>query len=466
VSLRRVRPGRRASAAAACAGALWAAIASIGAAPAPHRHSVAEAERLAARSLELLGSRPDEALATAHEALALSAEFEPLAFVKSGRKGEVVEDEFVAARNEYRRHRARLYAAVGQALLRANRPLEASRYLRKAIELDGEPGRAADLARALSSLARSHEALDIILKNAAGTLGPAAQAAAAEAADAAGLPSLQAELDRVRLLALDVRPRIEVRDGPFRLPTRQRLSTGALVAFDSDDALTAVYVADPVCNTCSADLELLKRTVPASVRLWLAPAGPDRDEVLRRAMRLYRYDWPLLVGPALGATLDMPAPSMFLVARRGFIGAIVRPPFSRTLAPALEVFARSDVREQVPRASWNRRGVERRSAQSGPPLLPEGLAPGEDDPAPQEFTNAVAAYRAARFKEALALFEALAAKQDGFLLPPEARLNRALCLAGLGQREPARLMLLKIGDSRFQEAVDRTLEKVGSSRRP
>ena len=54
------------------------------------------------------------------------------------------------------------------------------------------------------------------------------------------------------------------------------------------------------------------------------------------------------------------------------------------------------------------------------------------------------------------------AEGDGYLLPPEARLNRALCLAGLGRREEARKMILKIGDSRLQEQVDRALEAVGT----
>ena len=94
--------------------------------------------------------------------------------------------------------------------------------------------------------------------------------------------------------------------------------------------------------------------------------------------------------------------------------------------------------------------------------LPEGLAPGEDEPAPVEFTQALAAYRAGRYADALRGFEAVAARDDGWLLAPEARLDRALAMAGLGRREEARRMLLRIGDSRFQEAVDRALEKVGS----
>ena len=66
--------------------------------------------------------------------------------------------------------------------------------------------------------------------------------------------------------------------------------------------------------------------------------------------------------------------------------------------------------------------------------------------------------------EALRLFEGLEARGDGWLLPPEARLDRALCLAALGRRDEARRLLLKTGDSRFQEGLDRALEKVGTGR--
>src|SRR5262249_33832427 len=95
-------------------------------------------------------------------------------------------------------------------------------------------------------------------------------------------------------------------------------------------------------------------------------------------------------------------------------------------------------------------------------LLSEGLAPGEDEPAPAEFTQAVEAYRAHRYSDALRAFEALGARDDGWLLPPEVRMDRALAMAGLGRREEARVMLRHIGDSRLQEEVDQALEKVGS----
>jgi hypothetical protein len=39
-----------------------------------------------------------------------------------------------------------------------------------------------------------------------------------------------------------------------------------------------------------------------------------------------------------------------------------------------------------------------------------------------------------------------------------------LCLAAAGRREEARRLLLRIGDSRFQDAVDAALERIGSPR--
>jgi hypothetical protein len=124
-----------------------------------------------------------------------------------------------------------------------------------------------------------------------------------------------------------------------------------------------------------------------------------------------------------------------------------------------------DVQETVPRPSWNRRPVDRSPLPPPPGLLPEGIVPGEDAPFPPEFTAAVEAYRAGRANEALAGIDALEAKGDGWLLPPEARLDRAMCLARAGQRDAARKMLLRTGDSRFEEETDRLLETVGEGKR-
>ena len=99
-----------------------------------------------------------------------------------------------------------------------------------------------------------------------------------------------------------------------------------------------------------------------------------------------------------------------------------------------------------------------------PGLLPEGFAAGDDGPAPPEFERALAAYRGGRFAEALRLFEALAAAEDGWLLPPEARLNRAIALAALGRREEARRIVLRIGDARLEDAADRALDRISAGR--
>src|SRR4030095_10305090 len=109
------------------------------------------------------------------------------------------------------------------------------------------------------------------------------------AADSAGLPSLQVEIDRVRLLALPTTPPGEYRDGPLSLPEKARLSTGAPLRFDAE-TLILIYVAEPSCTSCSADLESLKRLAPAAARVLLLPQAPDHDQALRRAVSLYPYD--------------------------------------------------------------------------------------------------------------------------------------------------------------------------------
>jgi tetratricopeptide (TPR) repeat protein len=392
----------------------------------------------------------------------LTADFEPTAFVKAGRKGEVVEDAYLAARQEYRRHRAQLYRANGLVHAESARPLEASRYLRRAVELDPAGPARPDLGSVLVSLGRGREALDVLLSGELPASPERILTIAASAADAAGVPSLQAELDRVRTAATKVEPALVFRDGPLPLTGKERLSTGGRLSLDAE-LTTVFYLAEAACRTCSADLEALRRVVPERVPIVIAPEDPARDEVVRRAMRVYRYDWPLVMGPGLGRTLDLPVPGALVVGRRGFSAVLARPPLAETLAAALAILARADVREDLPRASWSRGArAERKPPASAPGLLPEGLAPGEDTPEPEVFSAAVVAYREGRYRDALRAFEEIEARGDGWLLPPEARLNRALCLAGLGRREQARRLLLKTGDSRFQEAVDRTLEKVAA----
>jgi len=122
------------------------------------------------------------------------------------------------------------------------------------------------------------------------------------------------------------------------------------------------------------------------------------------------------------------------------------------------------VAETPPRPSWSRRPVDRTPAAPPGGLLPEGFAAGEEGAPPPEFERALAAYRGGRFAEALRLFEALGAAEDGWLLPPEARLNRAIVLAALGRREEARGIVLRIGDARLEDAADRALDRIGAGR--
>ena len=420
-----------------------------------------EAERLAAEALRQVERQPEAALAQARRALALTAEFDPTVFVTAGRKGEVVEDEFVKARNDYRRHRSALYDAVGQCLARLGRHAEARRYLARAVLLDSSPERVTRLARELLAEGRAREALDRLAgQSAASRPSPEALALLDQAADAAGVPSAQAEVDRARLAAF---AGVQVREGPLRLPPEAHLSTGPPLRFE--DGVVVLYASDATCRTCSADLEALKRTVPPGPRVTMMPPAPDQDVALRQVLSLYRYPWPVLVGKGAATALGVKPVTALVVARAGWVGAEVRPPFGDALSSAIKVLSRADVAESVPRPRWNGRPVERAPEPAPPALTAEGLAPGEDLPLPGAFVAGADAYKAGRGLEALRFFDSLENKGDGWLLPPESRFDRALCLAAIGQREAARKLLLRIGDSRFQEAVDRALERVGSHNR-
>jgi tetratricopeptide (TPR) repeat protein len=433
--------------------------------PPRSRGGTAEAERLAAEAVRLAAQDPAAALQKARRALALTAEFVPTDFVTAGRKGEVVEDEFQAAREAYKRHRAGLYEAVGTALARRGEALAASRYQRRAFLLDPTPDRGLALARSLNELGRGREALDTVQRAIAGlaALKPEATEVIARAADAAGLPSAQAEIDRGRLQAT-LGKAVEVREGPLEPPPGVRLSTSPVFRLD-EAPITVLYASEASCRSCSADLEDLARQVPKDVRVLAVPPGEDQDQALRQVLALYKRPWPLLFGKDLAARLQLKPRTLLLVARGGWTLAVLKAPFGAEVASALAALQRVDVPETVPRPSWNRRPVDRSPLPPPPGLLPDGLAPGEDEPPPPEFAKAVEICRAGRAKEALAALDALEAKGDGWLLPPEARLDRALCLARAGQRDAARRILLRTGDSRFEGDIDRLLETVAQGSR-
>ncbi len=444
----------------ACAAVLIPALAHPAFAAAPAgRTPVQRAEALALAAVAQAASDPKAALVDARAALALTADFEPTAFVRAGRRGEVVEDAYQAARDAYRQHRAVLYEAVGTALAAQGSQAAAVRYLRRAFTLAPAPEAATRLARSLLAVGRGPEALGLLLSQVgAAALPPEGVAVFEQASDAAGLPSAQAELDRARARALS--GAIEYREGPYKLPVGSRLSTGAPLRLDQE--ITVLYLADTTCRTCSADLQELRRIVPEGTRVLVVPEDPDRDQALRQVLQLYKYDWPVVLGRGVTEATRMVPATALVVGRQGWVGLSVKRPFAPALVTALTILGRRDVQEALPRASWNRRPVERRELVPIPGPLEDGLFPGEDDPAPARFTEAVAAFRARRFAEALRLFELLEAQGDGWLLPAEARVNRALALARLGRRDEARRLLLRTGDSREQGSVDAALELVGS----
>ncbi|MET0553152.1 MAG: tetratricopeptide repeat protein [Vicinamibacteria bacterium] len=417
--------------------------------------TVAQSEKAARAAQAQCAAGDRGAEARAREALLLTADFDPTAFVRAGRQGEVVEDAYVAAREEYRRHRAVLYAAVGECLAAAGQATPAGRYLGRAALLDPAPERKVALAKVRLAEQRAQAALDLLLPQAGGAADAVLLSAAA---DAVGLPSAQVEVDRVRVRAVAGAVPI---DGPLKVAPSARLSTGGPLRLAGGPIV--VYVAASACQTCSADLQALKRAA-GSARVVVLPEDPDRDQALRQVMGLYKYDWPVLVGAGAGPVPGTPPASLVVIARDGWLA--VRLPASRVAAlpDLLAILGREDVTESRPRAAWNGRPVGRETAPTGAPaFLPEGLAPGEDLPAPAPFTEAVAAFGAGRFADAMRLLEAATA--DGWLLPPEARFDRAVCLARMGRKEEARRLLLRIGDSRFHDDIDRVMEGL-NVRRP
>jgi tetratricopeptide (TPR) repeat protein len=433
-------------------------------APSPAQDAIAEAERLAEEAVRMGQRDPRAALVQARRALVLTNEFNPTAFVEMGRKGEVVEDEFKAARTAYGEHRAVLYSAVGTLLVQQGDALAGSRYLSRAFLLDPRPSRGLDLARAQIALGRGREALDTIRRAIAAmaSLSPEAVQVIVQAVDVARLPSAQAEIDRGRLKA-SLGDAVTLRDGQVSLPPDVELSSTPVFRLE-EAPVNLIYMAEASCRHCSADLSDLHRLVPDDVRILILPEGDDQDAPVRQVLALYRYPWPLLLGRNLAALLELEPRSALVVARGGWSAVELKAPFGPTLTTALTALSRTDVQETVPRPLWNRRPADRSPLPPPPGLLEDGLAPGEDRPFPPEFEAAVEAYRAGRHREALEGFDALEARGDGWLLPPEARLNRALCLAGMGKRGDARRILLRTGDSRFEEAIDETLERVAGPR--
>lgn len=430
------------------AAAVLAVAGARGAAAALTARTVEQAERVAREALASCAGGDASAAARAREALDLTSDFEPTAFVKTGRKGEVVEDLYVAARKEYRSHRALVYQAMGECLAAQGATGAAARHLRRAVVLDGAPERRVALARVRLTENAPAAALELLLPLA----GTAPMALIEQAADAAGLASVQVEIDRVRLKSIEMAVPV---DGPLRVPAGARLSSGGPLRFEAEPVV--LYVPPSSCQTCSADLQALKREA-AGARIVLWPDDPERDQAFRQVATLYKYDWPFLVGVRPSLIPGLKPPALVVVAREGWSAARLPADRIGALPEVLALLARRDLDETRPRKGWNGRPADRTPVASvpAPAFLDEGLAPAEEGAASSAFAAALAAFHAGRFQEALRSFDAAAA--EGALLPPEARLNRAVCIARAGRKDEARRILLRIGDSRFQDDIDRIME--------
>ena len=196
---------------------LFVALAALPSSLAP-QSPVKEAERLAAEAIATAVSAPAAALAAARRALALTAEFIPTSFIRAGRRGEVVEDEYMAARGRVPppsrarvRGDGRRTRRAGAA--RCGRALSAPRHGAGRRATRGRPGSPRPCWRPDAG----RDALDLIHERgkAAGGIGRLLVPSLERAVDAEGRPSVQVEIDLSRLSAVSGKG-IVARDGPVR----------------------------------------------------------------------------------------------------------------------------------------------------------------------------------------------------------------------------------------------------------
>ena len=320
-----------------------------------------EAERLAQQAVALAAQDPAAALAKARRALALTAEFIPTEYVDAGRKGEVVEDEFKAARDAYKRHRATLYEAVGSVLARQAQPLAASRYQRRAFDSrpDARP-RPRPRALAQRSRPRARGARHGAARDRR-SHGPAARGGGGDRARGRRRRAAErAGRDRPRTARGDPGlGRSSCGRGRSSCLRASRLSTNPVFRLDEAE-INVIYAAEASCRSCSADLEELARQVPK--RRARAHAAPGRRPGQRAAPGAGALP-PAVAAAARAQPRDEPGAASALAADRRARrvdagGAHARPSAPRSARRSRRSSA-SDVQETVPRANWNRRPVDR-----------------------------------------------------------------------------------------------------------
>ena len=257
----------------------------------------------------------------------------------------------------------------------------------------------------------------------------------ARAADVAGLPSAQAEIDRGRLVATLGKARRAargtVRDAPGRaaldeprVPPRRggahrRLRRRGLVP----DLLGRPRGAGPAGAEGRAGRSRCRRgttrTRPCA-RCWPSTAGPGR----------------CCSGRDLAARLRLEPRSVLLVARGGWTQAVLQAPFGPELGSAIAAPPASGRPgdRAARRAGTAGRSTARRSRRR-PACSRRASLRGRTSPFRPSSRPAVEAFRAGRAAEAPRRSTRSRPGATGGCCPPEARLNRALCLA---RARPAR----------------------------
>ena len=290
------------------------------------------------------------------------------------------------------------------------------------------------------------------------SLSPEAASVIDRAADVARLPSAQAEIDRGRLKAT-LKGAVTLRRGRVTFPpgrgSRHRSDLPARGRGDQPDlrgrGLVPVVLGRPhPAATCRSR---------SGARHGAARGGGPGRRVAPGAGHL-RLPLAAPAARGVGEQLDLPPRSVLVLARGGWTAAVPEPPFGPALASTLAALARTDVREAVPRANWNRRPVDRSPLPPPPPGRRRTDWPRVRTSRSRPISPRPEAYRGGTICGGDEELRCDQARGDGWLLPPEARLDRALCLAGMGKRHEARRILLRTGDSRFENAMDETLERV------
>ncbi|HEY7698353.1 MAG TPA: hypothetical protein VIE88_08045, partial [Vicinamibacteria bacterium] len=290
----------------------------------PAEEAHAEAVRLLAQN------QASAAEAAARRALAESSLFVPEREIEvAPEKGLVFDEMIEAARDAYRKRRARYFRVLGLALTARERWPEARKALKRSAGL--EPTAEIFVTMASHPDLPIEERVDLLVRAyfAPGADQGGIERALMETGAFASGEALQAVVDRERFsreLAAEF-PNIEVVVAP--LPdVRVATSTGTFVAAEllSEGAVVVLYLPAAGCNRCSEELDGIRRGLgerkrPEEVEFVVGAFVDEQDlEGARRIVRLLgmpievgRADRiPAAIRPASGGEIVM-------VARRGIM---------------------------------------------------------------------------------------------------------------------------------------------------